>query len=245
MKFNIYDTTFLIPCFHDHSDRDENIHLCIKILKNDFRCKIIVGENQSESFSHLGDTYMHFNYDQFHRTRMLNEMARAAKTPIIVNFDCDVLVPPLQLLQAVEAVRNGADMVYPYDGRFARVPRDLYPQLNELRDVGILTDNFKGTNPRDQKSVGGAILFNRESYFKAGGENERFVSYSPEDQERYYRFETLGYKIERIPGILYHLDHEITINSSFKQPMYKQGREELAKVKTMSKTELLEYVASW
>ena len=35
-----------------------------------------------------------------------------------------------------------------------------------------------------------------EIYKKAYGENENFISYGPEDQERAYRFKKLGYKVE-------------------------------------------------
>jgi hypothetical protein len=245
MKIDLSDVTFLIPVYHDHHDRDENISLSIKMLKEDFQTKIIVGENQTSSFSHLGDKYMKFNYKEFHRTRMLNQMAYKATTPIIFNFDADVVVPPLQILEAVRLIRSGYDMVYPYDGRFARVPRTHYPNLSKLRDVGILTEQFKGTFPDDTPSVGGAIVFNKQSFIEGGMENEHFVSYNPEDQERYYRFTTLGYKVSRIPGILYHIDHKITLNSSMQQPNYQRGLKEWGRVKTLTPEVLRAYVDCW
>jgi hypothetical protein len=246
MKIDLTDTTFLIPVYHDSHDRDENLTLAIKQLKQDFNTKIIVGENESSSFSHLGDKYMRFNYKEFHRTRLLNQMAYKATTPIVVNFDSDVLIPPLQLLEAVRKVRSGYDVVYPYDGRFARVPRTHYKDLNELRDVGILGGKyFAGTGPKDELSVGGAIVFNKDSFFRGGGENERFLSYGPEDQERYYRFTTLGYNVDRVKGILYHIDHKITINSSMQHKNYPANQKEWEKVKKMDKYQLLDYVDTW
>lgn len=245
MKIDLSDTTFLIPCFHDSNDRDENLTLATKLLKEDFICKIIVGENQTSSFSHLGDRCMKFNYKEFHRTRMLNQMSQKATTPIIVNYDADVAIPPLQILEAVRLIRSGYDMVYPYDGRFARVPRTHYPELSKLRDVGTLTDNFRGTKPNDPKSVGGAIVFNKRSFIEGGGENEFFRSYGPEDQERFHRFKKLGYKIRRVPGVLYHIDHKITLNSSMQQPSYDTNYIQWEMVQAMSDSELREYVDSW
>lgn len=245
-KIDLSDTTFTIPCFHDSEDRDENLTLTTKLLKEDFSCKIIVGENQTSSFSHLGDKYIKFNYPEFHRTRMLNQMAHKANTPIVVNWDADVNVPPLQLLEAVRLIRSGYDMVYPYDGRFARVPRTHYQEVNQFRDVGILSPHrFKGTRIKDERSVGGAIAFNKESFINGGMENENFRSYGPEDRERFYRFNTLGFKIEKIAGTLYHIDHKITLNSSMQQPNYEANHKEWEKVSQMDKNQLQDYVETW
>lgn len=245
-KIDLSDTTFTVPVYHDHSDRDENLTLATKLLKEDFVCKIIIGENQSSSFSHLGDKYIKFNYKEFHRTRMLNQMAYQATTPIVINYDADVIIPPLQILEAVRLIRSGYDMVYPYDGRFARVSRSHYPEISNLRDVGILSPHhFKGTAKNDELSVGGAIAFNKQSFINGGTENEKFLSYGPEDQERFYRFNTLGFKVSRIPGILYHIDHKITLNSSMQQPNYLSNKEEWEKVRQMGKDELWDYVETW
>jgi len=245
-KIDLSDTTFTIPTFHDSSDRDENISLSIKLLKEDFHCKIIVGENISSSFSHLGDRYMKFSYKEFWRTRMLNQMTYKATTPIIFNWDADIAISPLQILEAVRLIRSGYDMAYPYDGRFARVPRTHYQDISELRDVGILGGKrFNGMNLGDKMSVGGAIAFNKNSFIEGGGENEFFKSYGPEDQERFYRFTTLGYKVARIPGTLYHIDHKITTNSSMQHPHYKANEAEWEKVQKMDKESLRAYVDSW
>src|SRR5690606_35950519 len=135
----------------------------------------------------------------------------------------DVIIPPLQLYEAVKAIRDGADVVYPYDGRFARVPRSYYHNIFQKKDIGVCVGKFKGTGENDKLSVGGAVLFNRQSYFDGGGENERFISFGPEDRERYYRFTTLGYDVRRVPGRLFHIDHWRGKNSSMKNPFYNDG----------------------
>jgi hypothetical protein len=38
-------------------------------------------------------------------------------------------------------------------------------------------------------------------------ENEFFVGWGPEDKERYFRFNILGYKIYRVNGDIFHLKH--------------------------------------
>jgi hypothetical protein len=56
-------------------------------------------------------------------------------------------------------------------------------------------------------SVGGAFLVNKEKYLLAGGENENFYGWGPEDVERVKRMEILEYPIPRSKGSCYHLYH--------------------------------------
>jgi len=53
----------------------------------------------------------------------------------------------------------------------------------------------------------------RKSYIEAGMENENFRGSSPEDKERYYRFDKMGYNVGRIYDIVYHLEHSRGQNS--------------------------------
>lgn len=250
-KLDLSDVTFTIPVFIDHHHRIENLNLSVNMLLDDFNTNILVGEQGSLKASGLKGRaeYVHFsNMKFFHRTKMLNEMAKLATTPIVVNWDADVFIPPLQVWLAAEAIRAGHDMVYPFDGRFARVPRPWYLQLKERRDVGIFRDTeFKGKNgkPLPTTSVGGAIMFNRQSFLNAGGENEHMVSFGPEDWERNFRFKALGYIVTRIDGSLYHLDHWCGPNSSTRNPFFKRNHDELDKLRAMSPEELENYVGSW
>ena len=56
-------------------------------------------------------------------------------------------------------------------------------------------------------SVGGAFLVDKEKYLLAGGENEGFYGWGPEDIERVKRLEILGHFIGRVKGPCYHLYH--------------------------------------
>lgn len=237
-KIDLKDVTFTIPLSADSQDRRENLELTIKHLRDNFDTNIIVMENQTSEYSNVDAGYIYSNYPTFHRTAMLNRMAKLAKTPIVVNWDADVFAPPIQIIQAVDLIREGTDIVYPYDGRFARVPRTHYP----FSDVGVLKERFKGMN---KYSYGGAVVANRKSYLKMGGENENFISYGPEDVERYRRFDKLGAKIKRVGGILYHLDHEIKTDSSISNPHFEANCQEFEKICYMTKRELKSYINSW
>jgi hypothetical protein len=248
-KIDLPDVTFCIPVFLDHPDRHTNIMLNICMLKREFNCKILIGEQGGEHLKGMeGVDYVNFpDLKEFHRTKMLNEMMASVNTPIVYNWDADVVIPPLQILQSIKLLReNKADMVYPYDGRFARVARNWVSQLEQHLDVGILGGVvFKGMRPADAPSVGGAMAWTKKVFIEGGMENENFISYAPEDRERCERFTRLGYRVIRIPGILYHIDHFISIDSSEQHPRFNANWDEYRKEIAMTDAELKNYVKSW
>lgn len=246
-RIDLRDVTFTIPVSYDHSDRKENLELCLAFLLTHFDTNIVVGEQGGKHFEYLKQycQYRHFEGMQnFHRTKMLNDMARDATTPFIANYDCDVLFAPMQILEAVHRLRNGCDVVYPYDGQFARVDRNEYHKLSQNIDIGTLSGK-KLTGLGKFDSVGGAVFFNRESFFEGGGENEGFVSFGPEDSERFFRFSHLGYKVERVPGALYHVNHFVGENSSSRNKFFNANHALWDKIKQMSKAQLQKHVLGW
>lgn len=250
-RLDLRDVTFTIPVYIDHNHRRQNVALTVCMLQRDLDTNIIIGEQGSRVLAHMAKYAQYVDFGKlraFHRTRMLNEMAQLATTGIVVNYDCDVVLPPIQLWLAAEKIRNGNDMVYPYDGRFARVPRTWFPKLEKALDLGIFGDTkFTGKNGHTMAttSVGGAIMFNRQSFLNGGGENEFMISFGPEDWERNYRFKALGYTVTRVDGSLYHMDHWCGPNSSSRNPYFRQNHNELDKVRAMKDDELEAYVTSW
>lgn len=246
VKIWLRDVTFTVPVHFDHPDRMANLNLNVCYLLNTFDTNIIIGEQGSDKFGYMKAwcRYEKFEDKEFHRTRMLNVMAKMAQTNIIVNHDADVFIPPLQLLESVNMIRyEGSDMVYPYDGRFARIPRKYFKQIEQFMDVGYLyKERWLGTNPTDLMSVGGCILFDRERFFDGGGENEKFISYGPEDVERFERFTKLDFKVDRMKGCLYHIDHFRGTNSVSQNRFFKANEKEYENVHKMTKQELINYV---
>lgn len=249
-KIDLSDVTFTIPVSYDHKDRKQNMGLNVCMMQRDLNTNIIVGEHGSDFFNYFSSwtTYVRFQDEEFHRTKFLNEMARMATTPIIANWDADVFISPIQIWKSVQDIRDGADMVFPYDGRFARVKRETWFKPLEKRfDVGVFGDTiFKGMNPEDKQSVGGAILFNRERFIEGGGENENFIAYGPEDVERDTRFRKIGYNVLRTKGVLYHMDHFKGPNSKCHGNKYdKQNHDELIVIETSTKDQLINYINTW
>lgn len=255
-KVDLKDVTFTIPVSMDSIDRKENLDLIVCLLQKYFDTNVLVGEQGTNQFHYMTQwcQYIRFDYPTFHRTKMLNKMAVLANTPIIFNYDADIVTPPLQIILAVHKLRSGEnDFNYPYDGRFARVDRMIwFKQIEKYQDIGIVKDaKFKGGTGHlvgsagDIPSVGGVVAFNMDKYIEVGGENENFISYAPEDTERFYRYNKLGYKVGRTKGTVYHIDHKMTINSSTAHQFYVENEREFDKEKDMSPAELKRYADSW
>lgn len=250
-KIDLSDVTFTIPVSCDHPDRLENLEICINYLTKYFNTNIIVMEQGGDKFEYLASNkvkYVKFESKVFHRTKMLNEMAKLSHTNIIVNQDCDVIIPPMQILKAVKHIRSGIDVVSPFDGRFWGIDRkEYFKKFEKCLDTGILKNyrpkgNFLG-NKFD--CVGGCIFFDKASFFKGGMENENFISWGAEDVERFIRFKKLDFKLIRLTGVLYHIDHYVGINSGESNPYFQSNEVEVTKIKRMSKQELTNYINKW
>lgn len=249
-KFNLRDVTFTIPVRIDTVERKRNLETVVAYINKYFDTNILIGEESaSAEMAHLRTQcdYIHYqtNDPMMRRTHILNELAKEADTPIIANYDTDVLFPIKQYLNSVQLIRDHrADMVYPYDGRFCGVehPRDIDSIVKQLS-----LDNVRGTFLKHIRndSVGGAIFWNKDSFIRGGMENENFVSWGFEDDERIVRFKALGFTIMRWPGILYHLHHPSSPNSASVHKYYKSNQDEFLKIKNMSPEQISEYMKEW
>jgi len=213
----------------DSSDRYKNMHLFMKMSSRTYPSTIV---QVTESV--------------MHRTKLINWFVKEMnhESDVMVHVDIDVTIPPMQLVMAVKMVADGkSDFVYPYGGNFVKVNRSSwYKRLFETLDVGILAP---AVTPMKKQSVGGALVFSRKAFIEAGMENENFISYGPEDKERFFRFLTLGYRVDRIPGNAYHMNHFIGSDSSTANKHYVNNVNEYNKVRSMTKEQLVEYVKTW
>lgn len=247
-RIPLKDVTFTIPVHMDHADRKGNLELSLYMLQSAFDTNFIISEQGTRKFEYMKQwaKYVRCESPHFHRTKMLNDMCNLAETNYIVNWDADIIIPPMQILMAVEELRHGADMVFPYDGRFARMPRNVwYPLLQKHRDIGIVgAEMFKGREP-EHTSVGGAVMWNKEAFIEGGMENEHMISFGPEDCERHDRFKVLGYDIRRVKGALFHVNHFVGVNSSYRNPHFKANHAEIDKIRAMSAEQLRDYIDTW
>lgn len=249
-KIDLKDVTFTIPVMYDHADRKANLDLCIHFLRHHFDTNISVAEwGTDPHFAYTKDygAYTHYNQSgAFHRTRMLNDMALAATTPYVFNYDADVFFDPQQLLSCINKLRTGkASGCYPYDGRFYRVDRQYLYLLASSMQVSDLLHLPYPDKAHTETSYGGAIAWNKEKFIACGLENEYMISFGPEDYERFDRAKRLGFFVDRVKGPLFHINHYTGPDSSTTNPHFKHNWAEYDKIKTFPDHRLTEFVESW
>ncbi len=263
MKKDLSKATFIIPLRIESDDRLRNVITSVCYLLSVFDTNIIIHEVDRESvfdrdalpqireflngeFKNIKHVFERSDNPSFHRQRVLNDMIMSANTEVVVNYDCDILLPTESYVEAYEAITSGkVDIVYPYgDGNY---------QYQVFADdelvTNFLTQDFDFTYLERKSKVydakyGFCQFFSKKSYVEGGLENENFVAYAPEDVERFYRFKTLGYNILRIPNHVYHLEHSRSPNSWFNNPYMNQNNEEWERVQRMDKDTLKNYIES-
>ena len=260
MKFDLSQATFIIPIRIESPDRLRNVITTTAFLVENFDTNIIIKEVDSEGVFQRdalpilqdiveGGIFKNFHHifeksDEplFHRQKVLNEMIMESDTEIVVNYDCDVILPKKSYEIAYKSILDGdADVVYPYgQGMYQKqvaATDEVVSSFLETGDYNFL-DQVSNTHTSD---FGWAQFFRTRVYKEGGMENENFKAYSPEDKERFYRFNTLGYNVGRINDYVYHLEHARGENSWFSNPHMEDNQHEWSKLCSMNKQQLLEY----
>ena len=243
------DLTVLIPVRIDTSDRLRNLDTCIRALNTSLDCRVVVGVGDRHSLGSISSGQLEIieihdpTTQPFHRTRIINDMVRSSGGSIIAVIDTDVVIPREQWRLALEALRGDeVDMVYPYDGRMVEVPYGVHAWL-ERGEIDHITPDA----PRliEASSVGGCFLMNRDSFLAYGMENEAFVSWGYEDNERILRAHKLGLRVRRTTGASYHVQHRRGPDSGPSNPFTESNARELQRLKSLTDTELRAEVADW
>jgi hypothetical protein len=263
---DLSNATFIIPLRIESEDRMRNIITVLCFLLGNFDTKIIIKEVDNSSVfvkevvpqiqeflgrdSHITHIFEKSDDPVFYRMHILNEMLAMVKTDVVINYDCDVLMPVQTYVNAYESILNGTcDVVYPYgNGNYQKqvnVNDDIVSEfLNEDFNFSILDKNSQVSS----SDFGWVQFFKRSSYFEGGMENENFRGSSPEDKERFFRFTTLGYNVGRIDNWIYHLEHSRGPNSwpaSIQgNPYMEQNFELWNSLQQMNKEQLKEYYSN-
>jgi hypothetical protein len=263
---DLSNATFIIPLRIESEDRMRNIITVLCFLLGNFDTKIIIKEVDNSSVfvkevvpqiqeflgrdSHITHIFEKSDDPVFYRMHILNEMLAMVKTDVVINYDCDVLMPVQTYVNAYESILNGTcDVVYPYgNGNYQKqvsVNDDIVSEfLNEDFNFSILDKNSQVSS----SDFGWVQFFKRSSYFEGGMENENFRGSSPEDKERFFRFTTLGYNVGRIDNWIYHLEHSRGPNSwptSIQgNPYMEQNFELWNSLQQMNKEKLKEYYSN-
>ena len=258
---DLSQATFIIPIRIESSDRLRNVVTTTAFLLENFDTNIIIKEVDTESVFQrdalpllksilsvpvdVKHIFEKSDEPLFHRQRVLNEMIMEADTKIVVNYDCDAILPIKSYTLAYNGIMDGIyDVVYPYAfGNYqyqVKPSDDVVSDFLEEYDYSILKSNSKIHDAQ----YGHVQFFDRDTYIKGGMENENFRAYAPEDKERFYRFTTLGYNVGRISNYIYHLEHSRGENSWFSNPHMNSNMTEWDKIQKMTKENLIEYYST-
>lgn len=253
MKHDLTDTTFIIPLCIESEDRAENASITLSYLTKHLDTNIIVYEvgpqdgYRTKAVFQFNGSSPHWYYYSitgvFHRTKYLNEMLAMVKTPIVVNYDIDVLLHPDTYLSCVQKIRSGVELMYPYfvgDSQY----KVNHKGREKIKRTGNLTTLCDDDWQLDRSEYGHCQFFSTDAYREGGGENESFISWGAEDQERAYRFQKLGFNVEWGTGFIFHLEHSRGINSSVQNPHVHRNRRTFEAIKDMSVSELRQYYAA-
>lgn len=244
------DVTFIVPVRFDSEDRRLNFRVSMNYLLRNFDTNIIVMESDgvsNEDFVKSVSTKIKYVFEKndeklFHRTRLLNYMTKMSNTEIVVNYDVDVIFPLEQYVKSRDEVLKGSTICFPYLGKFYNVPKKYFDKVNNDSLLDIPLSDCTLFNPN---SVGGAFFFSKSRYGEIGWENENFVSWGHEDWERVVRVKTMGHIESRVDGVLYHLTHSRTQNSSSSNPFFNFNGQEFNRIKNMGKVELQNHIKTW
>ncbi len=243
------DLTILIPVRIDSSDRLRNLVTCTNALLSALTARVVVGIGDPGVIQEHIDPRVVIQkvYDPinmpFHRTRINNDLARAATTAHIAIVDTDVVVPQAQWQIALDSLRaDEADLVYPFDGRMVEVSYGCHSWLERGDFEGLPIDSQRII---EALSVGGCFIFNRETFTTFGMENENFKSWGFEDDERVLRAYRLGVRVKRLPGVIYHVFHHRGPDSRPDNPFIQSNAQEVQRIKQIKIAELRAEVKKW
>lgn len=284
MRHDLLDVTFIIPVKLESAEREANLHLTTQFLHQNFDTNLIIyelgvkrytvgapdspketplvpeivaGIPRVETIFESG--YQNGKVKNFHRTKYLNRMLEKVKTPIVVNYDVDILLDPKSLVEACNEVREKkADLVYPYHIGYSQGKiSDIEALTTSINSFGWNHDTFFTNIERGPQfwelhkedegplwcwsTYGHVQIFNTTVYIAGGGENQRFKGWGPEDKERYYRFSGLGYTVKHMDNKIFHLEHPRGPDSSDLNRAFPESWWEAFKVVNLNDTELANY----
>lgn len=248
---NLLDFTFNIPIKADSADRAENFITFFEYMTAICQTNYIVYENDSTAKCKVLENKYNFkhkliNEELFHRTKFLNQMALESDTPFIVNCDIDCLISEKQYEDAAINLRAGKlDGCNPFTGYTRNVKKEAHSKIRKYKNLSCIDDNDFKTPNELEVTYGCIVMWNKKKFMEIGMENERFLSWGPEDYERAHRAKKLELNFGRVEGEVYHLDHHRSQNSNNSNPYFKHNLIQYAITRCLNKEELQDYITTW
>lgn len=248
-RVDLSDVTFIVPLYVESEDRLRNLAIVLRFIAHHFRTRVLVVEDTGKDasdrakdialglgFEHLAITGNDTPF--FHKTWMANHGIEKATTPIVVVHDSDVVMNRLQYVLARNAVRDGGNVAFPYNGTVIDVPAENFATFPKSLDAESFDPLAPGNGYPGIGAHGGAVFFSRHAIETSGGFNEAIVAWGLEDREMIERLEKLGMPAQRGDGPLFHLRHVRTVNSNETHPFWAANVRILDETRRMDRSAL-------
>lgn len=254
-KIDLTGITFCIPIRIESFYRIQNLKALLRYLNRFIESNFIILEASAES-NFENDMEIHsirylFVKDDaiiFHRTKYINQMLSQVQTPYAAIWDTDAIAPIKQIEKAYLSLRdNKHTLIYPFSGAFIALNELISMCFYKSIDINTISSAYLPQFfPYGFYSVGGAYMVDVRKYLRAGGENEHFYGWGPEDAERNARIQILELGVTKIDGPMYHLFHTRGINSiDSNRENGLNNKKEFCKICGMSTSELKNYIKTW
>lgn len=229
MKIEASDFTIVIPLFPESKERVENLNMLLSWFDAWTNANVLLGlppniEIQVKPYKNIKVDVMTtcdlVDGQYIYRTRMINELLLASKTRFAAFWDTDMVLTLAQLAQAFTSVRKGDfDIVWPFSEPTKEVSPEGKETFASTKRIEKVSSSYVNRQYESEKVIaGGCAVFNRLRFLAAGGFNEKFISWGPEDNEMFHRFVRFDLTIGRLAGDLFHLSHPRGPNSGNDNP---------------------------
>jgi len=249
---DLLNTTFIIPIRIEHQDRYNNAKMTLTYLNEHLKTNVFIYEVSDDgdtkldflkNLTNLNVSIINDKFDGvFHRMKYLNILLNYVETPVVCNYDIDVvLLPNVYSIAQSSILSKEFDLFYPYGWGSYQYHVEKEFGLNKfLKELDLTKIDNKYLRIGGSE-FGHCMFFNTKVYRKEGGENENFISWGHEDKERGIRFIKLGYKVKWGEHFVYHFEHDRLQDSNKTNPYFQSNINLFKVLDQMNKNELIEY----
>lgn len=203
--------------------------------------------------------YFFANPSDYRRCECYNIGIKNAAFPFVVFLDLDVLVSKMQIDTCLKGLIDGSvHFVYPYDGRFVDiVDHNLIPSfVDNFNDttkkyeeiIPKLELNIPhpcGLNMIHTQSVGGIQISTKQFMTDVKGFISSFTSWGCEDLAMFYLYQKLGFKVGRVGGCVFHMNHTAKDSIRENNPHYQNNVAILKQILEATPEQLQKIMNSW
>jgi glycosyltransferase involved in cell wall biosynthesis len=203
--------------------------------------------------------YFFENPSDYRRCECYNIGIKNASFPFVVFLDLDVLVSKVQIDSCLKGLIDGiVHFVYPYDGRFVDIiDHDLIPSFVDnfiditkkfeeiLPKLELNVPHSCGLNLIHTQSVGGIQISTKQFMTDVRGFVSSFLSWGCEDLAMFYLYQKMGFKVGRVGGCVYHMNHTAKDSIRENNPHYQNNVAILTQILEAGPEELQKIANSW